>query len=316
MTDIALLFLTLDATSEARWREPLSTAAEAAGWEVCADPAPADFDRSGRIVVISRDVNWATLFPPSSCWVMTGGDLPEFNTHSPSLIDRHAVFQSSINLVVATHLLERDATLVDRRTTVLNVPGVGSIESIGVVDPVERRSPLGVYRNLPPQIGAAATWPAELFSFGEAAFEPGEPEIDLTGRARIVVHGPYVHLPTGRWKATIQFTVEAFSQAPKLRVEWGSAPSFAALETEISVSGVYELSLEHEWLAPGPAQVVVWLAQPIFEGRLVFGGCRVEKIADLALPVLPDADEAVGLSKASDDARDRTGGDLLTAGPA
>lgn len=298
MTDIALLFLTLDATAEARWREPLSTAAEEAGWEVCTEPAPADFDRSRRIVVISSDVNWATLFPPSACWLITGGDLPEFSTHSPSLIDRHAVFQSSIGLVVATHLLERDATLVEPRTRELNVPGVGLVEPMAMVDPVERRSPLGVYKSLPPQIGAVATWPAELFSFSEAAFEPGEPDIDLTGRARIVVHGPYLHLPPGRWKATVQFTVEVLSQAPKLRVEWGSAPSFAAFETEVSESGVYELSLEHEWLAPGPAQVVVWLAQPIFEGRLIFGGCRVEKIADLAPPVLPEADEGAGLSEA------------------
>ena len=48
-------------------------------------------------------------------------------------------------------------------------------------------------------------WPNELF-FGadnRAAFAP----IDITGRARTIIWGPYMFLPRGTWKATVVFEV-------------------------------------------------------------------------------------------------------------
>ena len=48
----------------------------------------------------------------------------------------------------------------------------------------------------------AIRWSADLFSYGNEKDEPQIVELECEGDSRILVFGPYLHLPCGRWRAT------------------------------------------------------------------------------------------------------------------
>jgi hypothetical protein len=84
-------------------------------------------------------------------------------------------------------------------------------------------------------------WPQESFLLADKGGEPAGGEIELVGRARCLVYGPYFHLPSGEWNATYSlgieenvygqiFTIEVHSDGllSKIRVRPTGTGSFAA----------------------------------------------------------------------------------------
>lgn len=62
---------------------------------------------------------------------------------------------------------------------------------------------------MPPGPGPCVIhWPAEAFYIGTSATERARHAIDLTGPARILYHGPYLHLPPATYDATLELAVE------------------------------------------------------------------------------------------------------------
>ena len=49
------------------------------------------------------------------------------------------------------------------------------------------------------------TWPIEVFLSGDAPGEPAPRVVEVTGGARILTYGPYMHLPAGSW--LVSFTI-------------------------------------------------------------------------------------------------------------
>lgn len=88
---------------------------------------------------------------------------------------------------------------------------------------------------------SSLTWPQESFLLADKGGEPSEGEIELVGRARCLVYGPYFHLPSGEWNAKFSlgiehnvygqiFTIEVHSDGllSKIRVRPSGTGSFAA----------------------------------------------------------------------------------------
>lgn len=50
-------------------------------------------------------------------------------------------------------------------------------------------------------------WPGSAFLLGDRPGEPLPETIDMTGGARCLVYGPYLHLPAGRWTARLELGV-------------------------------------------------------------------------------------------------------------
>ncbi len=122
-------------------------------------------------------------------------------------------------------------------------------------------------------------WPPGLFLFPE-----GDGAIDLTGRARIVVHGPHQPLKAGEWRIAARFSVDTEGHPIVLRFEWGGAHDVTGSTVTIATSGLYEMNLDYDWPAGGPAALRVWVAQPTFAGRLTFLGAEVEGLSDQSAP--------------------------------
>ncbi|QND50597.1 hypothetical protein HB779_01045 (plasmid) [Phyllobacterium sp. 628] len=85
------------------------------------------------------------------------------------------------------------------------------------------------------------TWPHESFLLADKAGATAAGEIDLVGRARCLVYGPYFHLPAGEWNARFAlginqniygqiFTIEIHNSEllSKIRVRPSGTGSFAA----------------------------------------------------------------------------------------
>lgn len=121
------------------------------------------------------------------------------------------------------------------------------------------------------------TWERELFFMSE---DPPSPQpipathpVDITGRVRFLIYGPYIKLPPGSWSASIIFgfspeaagmtyIVEAFAgvQLTHTRIELGSERIF-----EANLHFSIDAALDH------PLQIRIHNERPAFDGRLALG---------------------------------------------
>lgn len=53
---------------------------------------------------------------------------------------------------------------------------------------------------------AEIVWPVAMFTCPDS--ERGRAPIELTGPARIIMYGPYLHLPAGQWTARVEFEID------------------------------------------------------------------------------------------------------------
>lgn len=281
VTPLSTLCLLVDTSSAEQWRSALTAIADGGGFEVVSGPASQTFEPQHPTVVISDDVNWTVHIPAASTHVFADGDLPPEPSAPGSFDDRHELHKESRRLVVAAHVIAQGATLHGRGSVEAEIDGVGIVKRLGHGVRSAVVSPLSIYADLPPRPGVSAHWPPHLFSYQSEAFIDGSPDIDLTGRPRMLVHGPYAFLPTGRWRADIRFAVDPEGGAAPLRIQWGKDEDFATSDFRIVQAGEYSVSLEHDWTEPAPAQVVIWLTEAVFRGHLIYRGCSIEMTAEL-----------------------------------
>lgn len=126
-------------------------------------------------------------------------------------------------------------------------------------------------------VGQEVSWDASLFTYDKKIVRLSAPaaELDTTGRARILVYGPYLHMPRGLWKARVRFGVDQPASQRTFRVDWGSVTEFASLNFCPHVQGVYELDLEHFWDDTSPCEVRFILMEASFDGILSFLGATI-----------------------------------------
>lgn len=279
---VIALILLVDESASGRWRDSLEAIVQDAGADLVTGPAPQTFDPDRHTVVVSDDVNWTVHIPAANSVVFADGLTPAMPSVPGSFGERHELHKASQRLVVAAHIIGQGAVLHDRNTTQAELEGLGLAKAAGQAMMQDARSPLSVYAHLPPRCGGSCLWPPHLFSYQAEAFFDGLPDIDLTGKSRMVLHGPYIFLPRGRWRAEIKLAVDPEGGTAPLRIQWGKDGDFATSEVQIDRAGEYSVTLERDWYEPGAAQVVIWLTQAVFRGHLAFRGCAVEMTADIA----------------------------------
>lgn len=279
----ATLYLFIDDSSFEAWANKTSELLASTGALVVSGPAPEHFDAALPCAVVSNDVNWSVHIAATRTHVFSNGELPPFPSVPVSFHDRHELYKASRNLVIGADLIEKGAVYVDGLKGRLKVAGLGEIVAEAVSIRAREDSPLSVYNQLPPKVGASAEWPSQLFSFRPEAFFDGSPDMDITGRGRVLVHGPYLYLPSGRWEAVIRFIAEPITRRIPIRVSWGCEAGFTSTEHDITIAGIYDLNLKTDFAGPGAAQVIVELREPMFDGFLQFQGCRIAKLASTSI---------------------------------
>jgi hypothetical protein len=119
------------------------------------------------------------------------------------------------------------------------------------------------------------TWEKELFFINEE--QPQEPgqlasrPVDITGRPRFVVHGPYITLPPGSWSATVVLGFSEEAAELSYIVEIHAERQLAHMRIQPSGQRYVEAILNFSIDAPDMIAVRVLNERAAFEGRLALG---------------------------------------------
>jgi hypothetical protein len=117
------------------------------------------------------------------------------------------------------------------------------------------------------------TWERELFFVGDQPNEQATRPIDVTGRARCLIYGPYIMLPPGSWSISILlgFSKEAAEIGYVAEVVAGTHLSRVNLQPE--GDGVFEanLTISIEASMDHPVEVRLFSERAGFDGRLALG---------------------------------------------
>lgn len=131
------------------------------------------------------------------------------------------------------------------------------------------------------------TWPVELFLKWDVqgAFLDGA--IELTGPARFIICGPYLHLPEGRWRMTIEIGVEECYSDNRLGADIFSQDILEAVEFRLPPNGDYAFDLEFQVVNTlAPVELRVQLLTGAIEGRLTLRSVELRSLGaeDAAAP--------------------------------
>ncbi len=120
----------------------------------------------------------------------------------------------------------------------------------------------------------ALTWEPELFFIpGSPTPAPANQVIDITGRARFLIYGPYISLPPGAWSARVVlgFSAEAAGGSFVIEVTAGTQLGYTRVEPtgaqvlDVDLQFTIDNSVDH------PIEVRITNERAAFDGRLVLG---------------------------------------------
>ena len=125
----------------------------------------------------------------------------------------------------------------------------------------------------------AARWRPALFNYDSRRAPDGAVgELDLTGRPRFMITGPYITLPAGNWRAVYRLTFDEPGSRARFRLDWGSQTEYLSKEFTPGCAGIFEIIQDYVWNEAAPAELRVIALEGIFDGRMTFHGADVSRI--------------------------------------
>jgi hypothetical protein len=288
MSEVGLCVLVTPSAAGSAWQEALIARAVQLGWPVGDTGAEGASPTTGLVFAHSHAA--MSGFPASARVAIIDTTATDpIDPGQPAALE--VIMTRSHILVEAEMAAAGGATILNAARYVLDFPVMGSVErregAPYRIHASVSESPLAIFDDTAP--GTSATWSPRWFVYTNG-FQGSaeEPRIDMTGRMRPMVHGPYIRLPAGRWRVDLDFTVDPEKAHAPLLFEWGSGVEFSRIMTEIRYRGAYAVSLDRIWTEPEACQLRIWPAHPVFEGQFGFRGCRVTRMAmDDPSPVTP-----------------------------
>ena len=276
---------------DAAWRQALRVGIEASG-RIMRDgdrETPASSDDSAHEVWVTSDCNVAETLGrhPSAVLIPRPETSPDAITESLGIFAPQSVAHASLLLARAVAQDPRRTRIVTARE--IDASGRAPIllaEGLSVTPPppapVEAARPavkaaLGAFSSGAPIPGASTVWSERIFRYDQRAARTSAQlgELDITGRPRILVYGPYLGMPPGRWKARVKFLVDSTAASKEFRLDWGTPHDFQSLRISTPHAGVYEAELEHDWPLVDLGEIRLWLMEGAFDGVLHFLGATV-----------------------------------------
>jgi len=284
---VAACILALPGPTGQAWRDRLVDAASEQGWDLIVYGGQALVGDLSRTVLLVSDVDHARHLGPAR-WVVLATALGEAARAAPTVYD----LPPEQGLWVVSRLLATASTLPAVHWLEDSVLGLGTIDilpGLTVAPPRRERldaidesfvSALRVFEGGPPVPGRSAWWPCDLFGkdAGDRSTGDGFWRLDITGRSRILVFGPYISLPPGDWQARLRFWVDAPAARASWRIEWGDQTGFAFHSFQPGRAGRFEVRIVHRWETAAPAVMRLVLEVPAVDGTLGFEGLHVEQV--------------------------------------
>ena len=296
---------------DAAWRAAIADAARAANLRFVDARTPGeDWGDPGNIFV-TEDADVALGADPSAIVAI----MPQPETAPDAVAEVHGVeppsdiWHASLMLARAAALAEGYAivTAADlaRRPARIRLFGVLDISPPASTGEASRRvavaAAFGLYRNGGAIGSEEASWSERLFLYDDKAARnwaaPGQ--LDITGRPRILVYGPYFALPPGAWKLRVRFATDHEAGRREYRLDWGTPTDFSSTPIRLHQGGVYEVEIEHIWGRSEPAELRLVLMEGVIDGRLDFLGAGVSRTAIPPQPRLNDSSQSSGLDRSN-----------------
>lgn len=214
---------------------------------------------------------------------------------------RDAIVDAS-KVLVAAVALPNARLLTDK---VVDEAG-GAIEILSgvLIDPPERCAyepssdveragleALLVYAQGAPPIGAIVNWGPSLFLYDPRRRDQRvvEQRLDMTGGPRSFVHGPDMALPPGRWKVVARFSLDPAGSIHRFVAEWGLSDDFSSFNLQTNRSGVFEITMAHEWTRPGTVELRIRLMEGCISGEFEFFGATLQRLDPVNQNASPEA---------------------------
>jgi hypothetical protein len=131
-------------------------------------------------------------------------------------------------------------------------------------------------------------WEPELFYLFEepatASLIPATRPVDITGRARVLVYGPFINLPPGSWSATVVLGFSAEAAGMSFMVEVFAGRQLSHTRVEPGAEEIMESNLHFviDNSIDQPVQIRIFNERAAFDGRLALG--YVAMVPQAAIP--------------------------------
>lgn len=124
-----------------------------------------------------------------------------------------------------------------------------------------------------------AHWRGEIFNYTSQTVRHDEDRttIDLTGRARFLIFGPYLTMPAGRWKAVIRLGFDQAAARFQYRADWGEQETYGSHMFRPGREGMYDLEMEYEWTKPSACEMRLLVLEGVFDGEVTFMGVQLSR---------------------------------------
>lgn len=264
------------------WRSAIAASAQAAGlrlidWDVARSPdAPGD----SKAVILTQDADAARAAgaDPARTTVALASAAPGIDAIPPGA-DRNAL------LLHATQFMARaDAFAASRVLRAVDMQGEVELAPGLTVRAPEAGPVSDLSRNLEiyGKADAVVTWGPSFFTYDlrNANQGPRTGELDLTGRPRFLIHGPYIVMPPGRWKAVFRLSFDGPGSRVRFRLDWGGQTEYDSEELTPGKPGLFEIEMDYVWREPAPAEFRIMVFEGVFDGRMTFGGVRVSRVGN------------------------------------
>ncbi|WEK40939.1 MAG: hypothetical protein P0Y50_04845 [Candidatus Brevundimonas colombiensis] len=263
------------------WIASLRRGAETGGWAFhthdWGEDAPALED--GRSTLVAGYWDLAPEGPPTD-WIVqvaSPAQVVAAVATNHEMSEHDILYEASLRLAAADIALLNGATRASVDDSELDVPGLGVVtrmEDGGKTSPAVDALPLDIYSALPAEEHAAAIWHAEIFNYPDAPATPGI--LPLVGRRRLLLNGPNITIPAGRWTLVADVTVEA-SPVADLLMEWGRGDDVTGFRHVFGVPGRYRIEITHDWTWYGTADFRVSLMMPALDGEFILHDVKVRR---------------------------------------
>ena len=126
----------------------------------------------------------------------------------------------------------------------------------------------------------ARTWGVDRFRYDKRAehLRDSINNMDIAGRARCLVWGPYDVLGPGRWTATVSFSVDKWACRHSYALEFGHIDNYARFEFRPGKPGQYELDISFDAVKEAKTEIRFIIDESALGGMLLFSGAQVRKV--------------------------------------
>lgn len=142
----------------------------------------------------------------------------------------------------------------------------GSLPALAFYDPVLRVH------------ARPAHWDRSLLFTANPEMQPCPPSIDVTGRQRMLVFGPYMMLPPGQWRLTLRVRISDEAALSPYLLQWGEGANLAEEYFQPTRAGLFRFTATQSWTEPSLIEFRLWLMEAAFHGELEFLDATVENL--------------------------------------